>query len=221
MKNLKLIPFAVAIALVGFTSCADEKKDNKIVEENTLQNETEVLRGDVKNVNEINEMEAKKMANMVDSNVFTEYKSTGIVKGWAALNDLNTGMKSLSGKDYVSSKKMAGNLAATINDLTLTRPDWLKTEEISEDIADLEKDYKKLMSEDNTNEDKFRRDLEEVNEQYEDLVEEVNETIERYMEISRDATEDYIDEMKDGDPKKAQEELDKGMKKMEKVADDK
>lgn len=221
MKNLKLIPFAVAIALVGFTSCADEKKDNKIVEENTLQNETEVVRGDVEEVNEVNEMEAKKMANMVDRNVFTEYKSTGTVKGWAALNDLNTGMKSLSGKDYASSKKMVGNLAATINDLTITRPDWLKTEEISEDIADLEKDYKKLMSEDNTNEDKFRRDLEEVNEQYEDLVEEVNETIERYMEISRDATEDYIDEMKDGDPKEAQEELDKGMKKMKKVADDK
>lgn len=219
MKNLKTIPYAVAIALIGFTSCAEEKKENNILEENDI--ETEVVRSDVDAVNEVEQMEAKRMANMVDKNVFTEYKNTGTVTGWKTFSDLQTGMKSLEGKDYATTKKIAVGLTSTINDLTLTRPDWLKTEEISEDIADLEKDYKKLMSEDNTNEDKFRRDLEEINEQYEDLVEEVNETIERYMEISREATEDYIDEMKDGDPKEAQEELDKGMKKMEKVADDK
>lgn len=161
------------------------------------------------------------MANMVNENVFTEYKSSGTITSWKAFADLHTGMTSLAGKEYATSKKMAGNLVETINDLTLSRPDWLKTEEISEDIADLEKDYKKLMSEDNTNEDKFRRDLEEVNEQYDDLIEEVNETLERYMKISRDATEDYNDEMKDGNAKEAQEELDKGMKKMEKVANDK
>ena len=219
MKNLKTIPYAVAIALIGFTSCAKEKKENNILEENDI--ETEVVRSDVDAVNEVEQMEAKRMANMVDKNVFTEYKNTGTVTGWKTFSDLQIGMKSLEGKDYATTKKIAENLASTINDLTITRPDWLKTEEISEDIADLEKDYKKLMSEDNTNEDKFRRDLEEVNEQYDDLIEEVNETIERYMKISRDATEDYIDEMKDGDPKEAQEKLDKGMKKMEKVADDK
>lgn len=219
MKNLKTIPYAVAIALIGFTSCAEEKKENNDLEENNTQ--TEIVRNDVDAVNAVDEMEAKRMANMVDKNIFTEYKNTGIVTGWKAFSDLHIGMKSLEGKDYAATKKTAGNLAATINDLTITRPDWLKTEEISEDIDDLEKDYKKLMSEDNTNEDKFRRDLEEVNEQYDDLIEEVNETIERYIKISRDATEDYVDEMKDGNPKKAQEELDKGMKKMEKVADDK
>ncbi|MBQ0769071.1 MAG: hypothetical protein KBT58_07245, partial [Bizionia sp.] len=135
MKNLKTIPYAVAIALIGFTSCAEEKKENNDLEENNTQ--TEIVRNDVDAVNAVDEMEAKRMANMVDKNIFTEYKNTGIVTGWKAFSDLHIGMKSLEGKDYAATKKIAGNLAATINDLTITRPDWLKTEEISEDIDDL------------------------------------------------------------------------------------
>ncbi|TYC08465.1 hypothetical protein ES677_14225 [Bizionia gelidisalsuginis] len=114
MKNLKIVPFAVAIALVGFTSCADEKKENNVFEENNLQTKTEVTQDEAKTVHEVNQMEAKRMANMVDENVFTEYKSSGTITSWKAFADLHTGMTSLAGKEYATSKKMAGNLGSNV-----------------------------------------------------------------------------------------------------------
>lgn len=142
------------------------------------------------------------------------------ISGWDAFNDLVIGMDKLKGADHTTTKRVINELRSTVDALYDTRPTWMNTEEINEDIADFQKDYNEFLVERTANEAEYRENLEEISEQFQDLREEAGEVFNEYVNITRNAIEEYREEMKDdGDKADAIEEYNEEIKKLKKVRD--
>ena len=88
------------------------------------------------------------------------------IMGWSEFNAINKDLRNLKDKDY--------NLANTV-------PSSLKTEEVLEDISDLQEEYTKLINEKNAPLKNVKQNIEELVEKFDDLREELNETVEDYI----------------------------------------
>ncbi|MDX6745761.1 hypothetical protein SHK09_03055 [Polaribacter sp. PL03] len=104
-------------------------------------------------------------------------------KGSLSFNDwdgFNSANKALVDLEIETTPERIDNLNNTVSNLAATIPAWLKNEEVMEDIADVEEEYKKLLEEKNEPAKNVKQNLEELNEKFDDLREELNETIEKY-----------------------------------------
>ena len=172
-------------------------------------------------------------ATTIGTNHFTEangtlddLNSTGVVgvSNWPAFNDVAAGMLLLKGANYHDTKIILKTMASGVSHLHTTRPEWMNTEEINEDIVDFQRDFRELSREENMSEEEYRSNLEEIAEKYEDLREEALETFNEYVAIVKDANEEYREEIKDGslkNRKDAKEEYDEEIKDLKKVKDNK
>lgn len=117
------------------------------------------------------------------------------ISGWEAYNELSAGMTSLDGADFIVTKNTIKHIGNAVNTLGTTRPDWMNTEEINEDIEDVQKEYGELITgTQNWNEKEYKENLEELAEKYEDLREEADETYMEYVKINRQAYEEANEE---------------------------
>lgn len=237
MKNLKKTIGLLTLTGVLFTSCMDEKKSNNFEEitdsemnqnsnvEQELQSKTSST--DKMLATNSNDLKSKSnnmttTSGAVVSRTLNTKVNAMQISGWDAFNTLSIEMKKLEGTDFATKFAAIPNLEATIATLQSTRPDWMKTEEITEDIEDVQKEYKEYIEEQNGKDKRNVRNLEELNEAYDDLVEEINETFDKYVTINRKANEEFREEMEDdGDIDDAREEYNEEIKNLNKVADDK
>lgn len=225
MKNLKTSISVLAMSGLIFTSCMDENKSKDMKdmdEENKVEMNSEkedMLKENTSN-SDTEQMMAYNKVTSVDGEVVERSINNDVkalqISGWDGFNKLSIEMKKLEDADLNTMQTALPNFESTIASLSTTRPEWMMTEEISEDIEDLQKEYKALMSSDNTNEKKYKRDLEEVNEAYDDLVEEINETFDTYVKINRKANEKLNKNVDN-----AREKYNKEINKLNEVADDK
>lgn len=225
MKNLKTSISVLAMSGLIFTSCMDENKSKDMKdmdEENKVEMNSEkedMLKENTSNY-DTEQMMAYNKVTSVDGEVVERSMNNDVkalqISGWDGFNELSIEMKKLENADLNTMQTALPNFESTIASLSTTRPEWMMTEEISEDIEDLQKEYKALMSSDNTNEKKYKRDLEEVNEAYDDLVEEINETFDTYVKINRKANEKLNKNVDN-----AREKYNKEIDKLNEVADDK
>lgn len=225
MKNLKTSISVLAMSGLIFTSCMDENKSKDMKdmdEENKVEMNSEkedMLKENTSN-SDTEQMMAYNKVTSVDGEVVERSMNNDVkalqISGWDGFNELSIEMKKLENADLNTMQTALPNFESTIASLSTTRPEWMMTEEISEDIEDLQKEYKALMSSDNTNEKKYKRDLEEVNEAYDDLVEEINETFDTYVKINRKANEKLNKNVDN-----AREKYNKEIDKLNEVADDK
>lgn len=233
MKNLKNAIGLLTITGLLFTSCMDDKKNNQ---SNMTDSETSQ---DAKLEANSKAMSSNSDKMMINKNVSdgntTTTKSGDVVtrsintkvnamqiSGWDGFNKLSIQMKKIEDADFNTKSAAIPNMGSIIASLQNTRPDWMKTEEITEDIEDVQKEYNEYIKEQNGKEKRNVRNLEELNEAYDDLVEEINETFDKYVKINRKANEEYKEEiMDDGDVDDAREEYNEEIKKLNKVADDK
>ncbi|RLJ61970.1 hypothetical protein CLV86_2364 [Lacinutrix venerupis] len=225
MKNLKTSISVLAMSGLIFTSCMDENKSKDMKdmdEENKVEMNSEkedMLKENTSN-SDTEQMMAYNKVTSVDGEVVERSINNDVkalqISGWDGFNELSIEMKKLEDADLNTMQTALPNFESTIASLSTTRPEWMMTEEISEDIEDLQKEYKALMSSDNTNEKKYKRDLEEVNEAYDDLVEEINETFDTYVKINRKANEKLNKNVDN-----AREKYNKEINKLNEVADDK
>ena len=230
MKNLKITLSALALSGLALTSCMDEKKskdaDMDKVEMNAQKENKSKMEG---SHSDAEKMMAHKKGNKMrskDGKVVERSMNVDVnamqISGWSGFNTLSVEMKNLEGADLNTMKAALPNFKNTIASLQSTRPEWMMTEEITEDIEDVQKEYNEYIKEQNSKEKNVKENIEELNEAYDDLVEEINETFDKYVKINRKAREEYREEMEDdGDIDDAREEYNEEIKKLNKVADDK
>lgn len=227
MKNLKITVAAIAISGLAFTSCMNDKK-SKDADADNMEMNTELNTETNTNItlSEKGEMMASNNKVVSKDGITVERSMNNDVKamqisGWNSFNDLSIEMKKLEGADFAKMKTTLPNISSTIAALNTNRPDWMMTEEIREDVEDLQKEYNEFVEERNGKEKEVNENIEEVNEAYADLVEEINETFDMYVKINRNAIEEYNEEAKDGEMEDAKEEYNEEIKKLNKIADDK
>ena len=141
------------------------------------------------------------------------------LSNWSAFNTLAKDMTALDGATYRKTRKIVKGMGITVALLDDTRPMWMNTEEINEDIADFQKEYNELISDKKLTEKEYRENLEEVAEKFEDLREEADEVFMEYVKINRKANEEYREEAKDGDLEDAKEEYKEQIKELKEVRD--
>ena len=147
-----------AIALVTgliFTSC-----DNK--PENT---ETEIVR----------------LADGTEVVIYTNNNGVVSFEDWDGYKIANDELAILEEVDNDFDLDNIDGLESVITNLEETTPGWLRTEEVMEDIEDVQEEYEKLLREKNEPMKNVLQNIEELNEKFDDFKEEINETIETYQ----------------------------------------
>ncbi|WP_179343898.1 hypothetical protein [Winogradskyella ursingii] len=230
---MKTTRFITSILLVGaiFTACDENKKSNLDATSQTNEREmtemTEVTSvEDRDRMNTSNSMEksqtTKRDYTMKDgSEISYEYDDRGVktVSAWDDYNTLSYEMDEIEKVDINTKNIRMVSLDGIISNLGNSVPQWLKTEEVMEDVADIQKEYEEYKAEKNASLDERNENLEEISEQFADFREELRETIEKYFEIHRDAVEEFNEEMKDGDLEDAVEEYNEEIKEQDEIAD--
>ena len=103
------------------------------------------------------------------------------IDGWSEFNAANKTLINLEDRDYTISMGSLEGLNGAIANLSNTIPSSLKTEEVLEDIDDVQEEYKKLINEKNEPLKNIKQNIEELVEKFDDLREELNETVEDYI----------------------------------------
>lgn len=96
---------------------------------------------------------------------------------WTTFNTANAELLAIEKMDDDIYKEHLEDLNGTIKSLPKTIPTWLKTEEVMEDIIDVQKECTKLMKKKN---EPVKENLEELSEKFDDLREELGQVIEDY-----------------------------------------
>ncbi|WP_299063152.1 hypothetical protein [uncultured Polaribacter sp.] len=134
--------------------------------------------------NKTTDTEYKTMEIKIADGQTVEYKvdSEGHLafNDWDVFNDANRELMEIEERDLAVNPEIIEGLNNSVNNLGNTIPSWLKTEEVLEDIEDVQEEYKKLLDERNEPAKNVKQNLEELNEKFDDLREELNETIEDY-----------------------------------------
>lgn len=162
MKQIKKMTLALLMTSLFFSSCNMKKKntssefdDSPNIELVTLDNGEEVI-------------------------LRKDYYGTYSFNDWNSYNVVNTELHRAEELDFKTSLNRLSNLNEEILGLSNTIPNWLKTEEVMEDVDDVIEEYSKLLKERDQPTKNIKQNLEELSEKFDDLREELNETIEEY-----------------------------------------
>ncbi|MDA0178499.1 hypothetical protein [Mesoflavibacter profundi] len=229
MKSIKLITTTLVVSSVAFMSCKSDYKtaDTEVdtVEEQVEELETEMDNTTDNNTDsdyimDSNQVMSKEYAMNDGRNINYQTTEAGIVgfDGWQQFNILTYELDEMK-KANIYTKERVGNLRGVIATLDESIPSWLKTEEVMEDVADIQKEYNELMAEPNATEKEYKENLEEVSEKYADLQEELTETVEKYMKVNEKAIEKYNEQIEKGNIEKANKKYQKEIDKLNKIAD--
>ena len=226
IKNIKLIAGTLIVSTFMFMSCDNKTKkdvdtETEIVEveiETTDKNNNKV-EFDEKEIEIKDEVKTRTYKMKDGTNIVYNFDTKGIVgfDDWSDYTVVNAELEGFRKVNYVTTPDRVRNLNYRIANLGNTIPAWLKTEEVMEDVADIQKEYLELIKESNASEKEMRENLEELSEKFDDLKEELDETVAKYTKIHEDAIEEFNEEIKKGKIEAAIEEYNEEIKKMDKI----
>ena len=153
---------------------------------------------------------------MKDGSTISYYLDAKGIAGfedWKDFTIVNTELAKVSNTNFVTTSEKLNRLNYKVANLRNSIPAYLKTEEVMEDVADIQKEYLELISEKNASEKEIKENLEEFNEQFDDLKEELDETLKMYLDTKKDAIEEFNEKMDEGKLNEAIEEYNEEMKK--------
>lgn len=224
---MKTTRFITSILVAGaiFTACEDSNKRDKMDMSSDTETEMEMssdnMNSDMQAKDNEKSVVTREYAMKDGTEISYDYSDDGVtsLKDWDDYNTLSYEFGEIETVDFRATNERVMNMDALIANLGNSVPDWLKTEEVMEDVADIQKEYNELKAEKNASEDERKENLEELSEQFDDFREELNETINEYMKINEEAIEEYNEEIKKGKVEAANEEYDEEIKKKKKIAD--
>ena len=155
MKNLKTQFLFTLLLSIFFTACNENNKDK----ENTIE-----------------------LSDGTTINYDYNEETVVAVNNWSDYNSANDVLWNLEDKNYEVSIVSLENLDGAIANLQNSIPNSLKTEEVLEDISDVQEEYTTLIKERNEPQKNVNQNIEELVEKFDDLREELSETIEDYTE---------------------------------------
>lgn len=228
MKSIKLFATALTVTSFMMVSC-DVKKDNTNNEEVIEVVEVEEDKIDVNSdmdSKELAEVEVKtrtyKMREKQETIVY-DLDANGIAgfDDWRDYTVVNYELAEIRKAKYITTAQRVKNMNYRIANLGNSIPAWLKTEEVMEDVADVQKEYLELIEDANASENEMKENLEELTEKFDDLKEELDETVQQYVKIHESAIEEFNEEFKKGKIEAAIEEYNEEIKKMDKIVENK
>lgn len=180
MKKIALTFIAAGLLLVG---CKDNASDKEAQAEDNL--EVNTTTGE-KNPDEMQYADAsleQSYAIDFESMDYDEYEVDPQVRAeiqsWEELNTINVTMEEIEVPE-ADIPTYGDRLVTEAANLKNTIPQSLMTEEVEEDIKDINEevaDLKAILDKEGVNENEIDRQVEELIEAYDDLNEEINETI--------------------------------------------
>ncbi|AOW18215.1 hypothetical protein LPB03_12485 [Polaribacter vadi] len=177
MKTIQKTIAILAISGFLFISCDKTKKEK-------VEDKMEEIEESMEDAGDDISDEFKKIQLKLEDGTYVNYSSNNSgdlsFDDWEGFNTANEELRAIEELDSKTYTTRIGDLSATIANLGNSIPAWLKTEEVMEDIEDIQKEYKKLSDERNESEDKIEQNIEDLMEKFDDLREELNETIEKY-----------------------------------------
>lgn len=192
LNSVRMLTMSLVVAGLTLVSCGeDKKKTTDIDEDAAVQTDYEAKDYEASDDNTIK----TRQYAMADGDNFTyRYDNDGAItlNNWEDYNTVNLQFSELEDADFAITVEKYETLDYSIANLANTIPAWLKTEEVMEDIADIQKEYKELRAEENASESEVKENLEELSEQFADLREELAETVEDY--VKKNKIEFYNDE---------------------------
>lgn len=230
INSVKVLAFVLTFSNFLLLSCDNPKKNN--VDESkkemaeVYEYEMEKDNLDVAIEDDLEEGEVKtrtyKMKEKATPIVYS-IDSRGIAgfDDWNDYTVVNYELTNLRKVDFVTTKERVNNLNYRIANLGNTIPAWLKTEEVMEDVEDIQEEYLELIKDPNASEEEMKENLEELSEKFDDLKEELDETVNEYIKIHEEAIEEFNEEMKKGKIDAAIEEYNEEIKKLDKIVEEK
>lgn len=230
MKNTKdtiinICLFGAILFALFLVSCNTKKTNKKDLEAITILENREdslealVNKKDNTMVHFSNEFKTRKYKMKDGTTISYNLDAKGIAgfDDWADFTVVNYELAELRNQEISESEKRIRNLNYRIANLRNTIPDWLKTEEVLEDVSDIQKEYLELIKNTDGSENEMKENLEELTEQFDDLKEELDETITKYLEIRKEAIEEFNEEIDKGNYEKAIKEYNEEIKKLEEM----
>lgn len=221
MKTIKKLTLFAAIGAFTMFSCGDDKNKSTLDESN-VETEMTDMQNNADTVEKDNRVTTKNYAMKDGNSISYNQDERGVVsmKDWDDYTVVSYEMYDLEDSDFETADVRLANIGKRIDNLGNSIPTWLKTEEVMEDVADVQKEYKELIAEGNASEKEKRENYEELSEKFDDLREELSETIDEYIKVHKEAIEEFNEEMKDGDWRDAMEEYNEEIKKLNKITED-
>lgn len=230
MKTTKFFIAPLFAAAIIITSCKNESSkeinDNSIGEiKNSAKYNDAISNNDLAMNKEADNTESfVKSTSFLNKNgekIAYHLDESGVIHldDWRSFSTLESEMAIMKNLDFKITNKAINDLEGIVTSLKQTIPDWLMTDEVMEDIDDVQKEYQELLIEINANEKERVENLEELSEQLDDLQEEINETVYAYANINKKAIKKYRKKMKKGKIEAANKKYQKEMEKANDIAD--
>ncbi|MBU3011084.1 hypothetical protein KO506_06700 [Polaribacter vadi] len=108
------------------------------------------------------------------------YEDGFVFENWNAYNMANAQLLSMENDEFKISKNRIIYLKKFVNNLSETIPSWLQTNEVQEEINDVEKEFTVLIDELNESTQQIRANCKELNKEFKDLRQDINERVEDY-----------------------------------------
>ncbi|QTD39008.1 hypothetical protein JL193_07085 [Polaribacter batillariae] len=177
MKTIKKLTAVLAITGLLFVSCDKTKKEKVEEKIEDVENKMEEIGDDISE-------EFKEMKLELEEGVSVNYKVDAdgslAFDDWNSFTIANKELKDIENLDTDEVNTRIENLKGTIANLGNNIPKWLQTDEVMEDIKDVQKEYKNVIDNKNAAADKVKQNIEDLNEKFDDLREELNEVIAKY-----------------------------------------
>ena len=224
INSVKIIAFVLAISNFVLMSCAHQVK--KV--DSTNKKEMAIVVDDTKNTLESKQkwdgkIVKKRVYKIKDTQKPIVYNldTNGIVgfDDWTDYTIVNYEIEDIKRSNYSTTKNRLQHIHYRIANLNNTIPNWLKTEEVLEDINDIQKDYLELIKDSTASGEDLEGELEDFSEKFDDLKEELQETVDRYVKIHEDAIEEFNEELHDGNIEDAIEEYNEEIKELDKIVE--
>jgi DNA repair ATPase RecN len=240
MKGFKISTILFATASLVFVSCnngiqtkntaekytAEEVTNNMAIQPNTAEmtiaeTETNKNKYSKKRTTPVKKDSLKtRTYKMKDgTKIAYQYDSKGLVgfDDWKDFTVINTEIIDLSRRNIDEEKQRMNSLNYRIANLSNTIPAYLKTEEVMEDVADIQKEYLELIEDADASDKEIEENYEELSEKFADLNEELQETMDKYIDIHGDAIEEFMEEFSKGEYEDAIEEYNEEIKELDKM----
>ena len=174
MKTIKKLTAILAITGMLFISC--DKTTKEKVEDNTeeVENEMEEVSDEI--TAEYNEMKID-----LEDGTSVNYKMNNAgdisFNEWSGYNISNSELREIRQSAYATSTARLEAMKGSIMSLRTSIPSWLKTDEVMDDIENVEKEYNNVMTDTDKSVDNVKQNIEDLDEKFDDLREELNEVI--------------------------------------------
>ncbi|MCG1034848.1 hypothetical protein [Polaribacter sargassicola] len=187
----KTLAITLTVFSLAFVSC--NKVKNK-----TSETKEEVAKLIDEHTEEKDAVKTHKYTMKDGRTIIYDINAKGIVgfDDWSNYTEVNAELESFKDKEYITVEKNVINLNDRMENLANTIPEWLKTEEVLEDVEAVQEEYRELVDDNEDTESEVEKNLEALSDKFDELKETLDETVAAYTKKHENIVEEFHEELK-------------------------